>query len=29
MSQIVYDLMGRRVSTMSKGSIYVINGKKL
>lgn len=26
---VIYDLMGRRVNTMQKGSIYIINGKKV
>ena len=26
---VVYDLMGRKVSTMEKGGIYIVNGKKV
>ena len=25
----VYDLMGRKVNTMEKGGIYIVNGKKV
>lgn len=28
-SAVVYDLMGRRVTTMEKGSMYIVNGKKV
>ena len=26
---VIYDLMGRKVSTMEKGGVYIVNGKKL
>ena len=26
---VVYDLMGRKVSTMEKGNVYIVNGKKV
>lgn len=26
---VIYDLMGRKVSTMEKGGIYIVNGKKV
>lgn len=26
---VIYDLMGRRVSTMNKGKIYIVNGEKM
>ena len=28
-SELIYDLMGRRVQTPSKGSVYIVNGKKI
>jgi hypothetical protein len=28
-STVIYDLMGRRVTTMVKGSMYIVNGKKV
>ena len=28
-SVIIYDLMGRKVNTMEKGGIYIVNGKKV
>ena len=28
-SAVVYDLMGRRVTTMEKGGMYIVNGKKV
>ena len=28
-SQFIYDLMGRKVSTMEKGKMYIVNGKKV
>ena len=27
--EVIYDLMGRRVETMTKGGIYIVNGKKM
>jgi hypothetical protein len=26
---IIYDLMGRKVNTMEKGGMYIVNGKKV
>ena len=26
---VIYDLMGRRVETMTEGGIYIVNGKKI
>jgi hypothetical protein len=26
---VVYDLMGRKVTTMEKGGMYIVNGKKV
>ena len=28
-SEIIYDLMGRRVETMTEGNIYIVNGRKV
>ena len=28
-SEVVYDLMGRRVASPKKGELYIINGKKV
>lgn len=28
-SEIIYDLMGRKVTTMEKGKMYIVNGKKV
>ena len=28
-SEIIYDLMGRRVETMTDGGVYIVNGKKV
>ena len=28
-STVIYDLMGRRVTTMVKGNMYIVNGKKV
>ena len=28
-SEAIFDLMGRRVETMTKGGIYIVNGKKM
>ena len=28
-SEIIYDLMGRRVETMTEGGVYIVNGKKV
>ena len=28
-SDVIYDLMGRRVETMTEGGIYIVNGKKM
>ena len=26
---VIYDLMGRKVTTMEKGNMYIINGRKV
>ena len=28
-AEAIFDLMGRRVETMTKGEIYIVNGKKV
>ena len=28
-SDVIFDLMGRRVETMTEGGIYIVNGKKI
>ena len=28
-SEIIYDLMGRRVETMTEGGVYIVNGQKV